>query len=185
MRWRGRMRARRIPSRPRKAQASPRLENDFKRYHLNIWTEQAVRWLPLDAWDRGAASDWQSVEETLVGRRCFGGLDLSTTTDLTALALLFEPLAEGEPWISVIRAFMPEARMAERIRRDGVPYDRWHRAGALIATPGNVLDYDFVIAETERKAALHPAAYPVLLTSSAQTGLGLDLIRAEIARLID
>jgi phage terminase large subunit-like protein len=129
----------------RKAQSSPRLENDFKRYHLNIWTEQAVRWLPMDAW--GPASDeWKKpeFEERLVGRRCFGGVDLSSTTDLTAYCLWFPPEDADGMWIKLTRAFVPEDNIERRVRQDRVPYDEWVRSGALHATPGNVVDYEFV-----------------------------------------
>jgi phage terminase large subunit-like protein len=142
-----------------KARELPRLENDFKRYHLNLWTEQAVRWLPLDAWDtcgledpRGAVQRdaqrrivndrWKSFADRLATRRCFGGLDLSSSRDLTAWMLVFPPEEEGGRWIWLPRIFMPEANIEERVRRDKAPYDQWIKAGALIATPGNVTDYD-------------------------------------------
>lgn len=144
-----------------RAQESPRLENDFKRYHLNIWTEQAVRWLPIEAWDEcghpvAAAVDtappkrkpvndrWKSFEELLAGRRCFAGLDLSTAIDLTAFVLMFPPEEEGGRWHMLTRAFVPEERIEERVRRDRVPYDQWVRQGALITTPGNVVDYAWI-----------------------------------------
>lgn len=144
----------------RKAKSSPRLENDFKRYHLNIWTEQVVRWLPMDLW--GSSSDrWSDpeFERQLEGRPCFGGVDLSSTTDLTAYCLWFPPLdANGAPillgtpeartdtrsWYKLTRAFVPKANIEERVKRDRVPYDEWERSGALRATEGNVVDYDFV-----------------------------------------
>lgn len=142
-----------------KARELPRLENDFKRYHLNIWTEQAVRWLPLEAWDecghpppalkssagaRVANQRWQVLAEGLAGRYATAGVDLSATTDLTALVWTFPPEEEGGVWIVIPRFFMPESRIPERVRRDRVPYDEWARAGALTATPGNVADYAFV-----------------------------------------
>jgi phage terminase large subunit-like protein len=141
----------------RRAKDMPRLQNDFLRYHLNIWTEQAVRWLPMDAWDacgwpEGAGRDngrWAdpAFEAELEGRRCFGGMDLSTTTDLSAYCLWFEPLEPGGVWRKLTRAFVPQARIAERVKRDRAPYDQWLKSGALIATPGNVIDYDFIKAQ--------------------------------------
>ena len=141
-----------------KARQLPRLENDFKRYHLNLWTEQAVRWLPLDAWDKCGLADaaaepvrdaqrrivndrWQTLHEGLATRRAFGGLDLSTSRDLTAWLLVFPPLVDGGRWIWLPRVFMPEANIEERVKRDKAPYDLWIRSGALIPTPGNVTDY--------------------------------------------
>lgn len=137
------------------AKELPRLENDFKRYHLNLWTEQSVRWLPLLAWDAcepkgedGAlVQDWRVLPEFLIGRTCFGGIDLSSTTDLTAYVLAFPPENEREPWYVIPRFFVPEERLMERARRDRVPYDVWAKQGALIATPGNVVDYAYIKRE--------------------------------------
>jgi phage terminase large subunit-like protein len=71
-----------------KAIALPGAQNAFRRMHLNEWTEQAERWIDLAAWDACAGP----VDlEALRGRPCFGGLDLSTTTDVTALAWVFPP----------------------------------------------------------------------------------------------
>lgn len=139
----------------RKARESPRLENDFKRYHLNLWTEQAVRWLSVERWDQCAGPvSWQELAETLRGRRCFVGNDLSQTTDLTASVLVFPPETEGEPWVFLPRFFLPEGRIAERVRRDRVPYDQWVKSGAIVATEGNVVDYDFVKAQLRRDAEM-------------------------------
>lgn len=128
-----------------KAKESPRLENHFKRYHLNLWTEQAVRWINLEAWDACAGDvTWQSMAALTEGRRCFGGGDLSQTQDLTALAYLFPPDDDVSFWVALWRYFVPEARIEARVKRDRVPYDRWVADGAITATPGNVVDYDFV-----------------------------------------
>ena len=63
-----------------KAVALPGAQNAFRRLHLNQWTEQAERWIDMAAWD---ACDAPVDPERLRGRACFGGLDLSTTTDLS------------------------------------------------------------------------------------------------------
>lgn len=140
----------------KQAQESPRLENDFKRYHLNLWVGQAVRWLPMDHWrqctadaaDKGA---WRQMEERLRGRRCFGGLDLAQTRDITALVWWFPP--EGsEPAAVLCRFFIPGDAIAVRSRRDLVPYELWEREGAVFTTPGNVTDYDFVKEQVFRDA---------------------------------
>lgn len=149
----------------REARELPRRENDFKRYHLNLWTEQAVRWLPLEAWDgcghplpaaieaqpapavrrASAINDrWRDLAESMRGRRACAGLDLSSTTDLTALVWVFPPEEEGGLWTVLPRFFVPDNRIPERVRRDRAPYDIWKREGALIATPGNVVDYAYV-----------------------------------------
>lgn len=137
------------------AQRVPGYENTFKRLHLNLWTEQATRWLPMADWracDGGAA--WQDLPERLLGRPCFGGLDLSSTTDITAHVKVFPPEDEGEPWWLVPRFFVPMANIDLRARRDRVPYDEWARQGALVATPGNVVDQQ-AVEDAVRQDAEH------------------------------
>jgi phage terminase large subunit-like protein len=82
----------------------------------------------------------------LIGKRCFGGLDLSSTTDLTAFALLFPPQDGLKDWRLIVESWIPEDCMKERIARDGVPYDKWVKSKHLHVTPGNVIDYEFVEA---------------------------------------
>lgn len=77
----------------------------------------------------------------LKGRRCFVGMDLSSTTDLTALVAVF-PDDDGFDVLSAF--FVPKDNIRERARRDRVPYDEWERQGYLTATPGNVVDYEAV-----------------------------------------
>jgi phage terminase large subunit-like protein len=125
------------------AQQVPAYENTFRRLHLNQWTEQATRWLPMDAWDEGAG---EVDAESLAGRRCYAGLDLSTTTDISALVLVFPP-DEDDPNYRVLAYFwVPEESMRQRASRDGVPYEEWHRRGLIQATEGNVVDYDVIRA---------------------------------------
>lgn len=139
----------------KRAQESPRLENDFRRYHLNQWTEQDVRWIALDRWDKCAgAVGWKDLEAKLRGRRCFGGLDLASVNDLQSLKYVFPPEAEGEPWHIVCRFFCPEASIELRSRRDRVAYERWAREGALIETPGNVADYRAIRHQLQADAEL-------------------------------
>ena len=132
----------------KQARESPRLENDFKRYHLNMWVEQSVRWLPMDHWRQctGDAADqnrWRGFEERLKGRPCFGGLDLAQTRDITALEWFFPPHGD-EPAVVLSRYFVPQDHVDTRTRRDRVPYADWVKQGVITATPGNVTDYDYV-----------------------------------------
>lgn len=131
-----------------RAKESPRLENDFRRYHLNQWTEQLVRWLPMEKW--GPVADvWRdpAFEEEMRGQVAFGGLDLSTTTDLTAWCIWFPPHGERRRWRKLTRVFMPADSVSIAERRDRAPYAQWVRSGALLTTPGNVVDYDFIAAQ--------------------------------------
>jgi phage terminase large subunit-like protein len=132
-----------------KAQRVPADQNAFRRLHLNEWTEQEDRWLDMAAWRAcGDAVDAHALE----GRECFAGMDLSSTADLTAYVLVFG----GDDGIVrvVPRFFLPEARVAARAeRRDLAPLEMWVREGYLVATPGNVVDYEMVRAQLVADAA--------------------------------
>ncbi|MEE9296976.1 MAG: terminase TerL endonuclease subunit [Phycisphaerae bacterium] len=122
----------------RRAQETPSYENTFKRLHLNLRTQQDVRWLSLETWDAcgGAAID----ETALEGRTCYAGVDLSATTDLSALVLVFH---DDDGGITVVpRFWMPADNALKRERRDRVPFQTWARQGYIEMTPGNVVDYD-------------------------------------------
>lgn len=121
-----------------RAQTIPAQENNFRRLYLNQWTEQDARWLQVAAWDV-----CQTPPASLAGRRCYVGMDLSTTTDLSALVAVFPDL-EGNGFDVLAKFFVPADRIRERSRRDHVPFDEWARQGVLTTTPGNVVDYDVV-----------------------------------------
>jgi phage terminase large subunit-like protein len=129
----------------REASNKPAELNHFLRWHLNIWTQAVTRWISPIHWT--ACGEYAVAEESLAGRVCYAGLDLSQTFDITALVLVFPPENELEPYQAICRFWLPEENMVERVRRDQVPYDAWVRLGFLRLTPGNVLDYDFILAE--------------------------------------
>ncbi len=120
-----------------RAKTTPSYLNTFLRYHLNVWTQQRERWIPIEAWNR---CDRVVDPEALHGRRCWAGLDLSAKLDLTALVLCF-PVDTGYDFL--YRFWCPEDTILERAKKDRVPYDAWEREGWLVATPGNVVDYEF------------------------------------------
>jgi phage terminase large subunit-like protein len=126
-----------------KSKGNPRLEADFKRYYLNLWTGVAAHWIPVDRWDAGAPDKkrWLRIEEEMRGRRCFGGLDLSSTSDLTALVWLFPPDAGDDRWVVLPRLWVPSDNVGKRAREDRVAYDKWQAIGAIRGTEGNTVDY--------------------------------------------
>lgn len=125
-----------------KAKQIPAYENTFKRLHLNIWTEQTVRWLPMADWDACAGSlDHAALAKSLEGRRCYGGLDLSRKIDVSALELAFPPDDEDGIWHLLSYFWVPEKQIVKRAKRDRVPYDIWARQGFITPTEGNVVDY--------------------------------------------
>lgn len=126
----------------REAEALPGRQNTFKTLYLNAWVEQATRWLDLDVWDRQAGD--QVLEEQLVGRAAFGGLDLASVSDLTAWVLAF-PEESGQ--ITVLsRAFVPEVQLSpNKNRRNWEVYRKWAEEGVLLTTPGDAVDYGFIV----------------------------------------
>ncbi len=136
-----------LKERAEQAQRETSHLNAFWRFNLDVWTEQIDRWIPPEAWKACPAG---KTEHQLRGRECYAGIDLSSTQDLTALALVFPP-GPGEKTVSTVRRFwVPESTIVERTKRDRVPYDTWVRDGWIRKTTGNVIDYDFIRAELNR-----------------------------------
>ena len=123
------------------AKQNPGEENAFRQLRLNQWVKQAVRWMPMEKWDKCA---FAVDEDELEGRVCYGGLDLSSTTDITAFVLVFPPLDEDDKYIILPYFWIPEDNLTLRVNRDHVPYDVWERQGYLQTTEGNVVHYGFI-----------------------------------------
>lgn len=123
------------------AKQNPAEENSFRQLRLNQWVKQAIRWMPMDKWD---ACAFKADEEKLLGRVCYGGLDLSSTTDITAFALVFPPEDETDKYAILPYFWIPEETLNLRVRRDHVPYDVWERQGFLQTTEGNVVHYGYI-----------------------------------------
>jgi phage terminase large subunit-like protein len=131
----------------REATNRPAELNHFLRWHLNIWTTAVTRWINPFQWDE--CGSVVVNEQALYGRLCYGGLDLSSTGDLTAFVLVFPPSTPGGLWEVLCRFWIPADNIIDRVRRDQVPYDQWVREGYIETTPGNSVDYDFILAQIE------------------------------------
>ena len=117
----------------------PSYENSFRRLHLNQWTTNEVKWLSDDQWMK---CDEQLHIEKLANKNCFGGLDLSSVRDLSALTLVF-PMDDGS--IHVLPFYwLPQMTAQERSKKDKVPYLEWARQGFIELTDGDVQDYEFI-----------------------------------------
>lgn len=126
-------------------------QNNFRRLHCGQWTQQIDRWLDLDIWNE-CGGDFDPA--ILEGRPCYGGLDLASTTDLSAFVLCFPPVDADQPWFYFLPwAWLPSAKIEKRVQRDRVPYDRWHELGKIELTDGDVTDYDVVRARIVEAAA--------------------------------
>lgn len=120
---------------------NPAEENVFKQLRLNMWTSSTVCWIPEHIYNRG---ELQIDLESLNGRECYGGLDLSSTSDITALVLIFPPRFEEEKYIILPFFWLPKETLDLRCRRDHVLYDVWEIQGYINTTDGNVVHYGFI-----------------------------------------
>jgi phage terminase large subunit-like protein len=122
-----------------KAKEIPAAQNNFKTKRLNIWCNSRSRWIPVERWD--ACREDYAVQE-LLGKECYAGLDLSTTTDISALVLVF-PWEDGRYRVLPFY-WVPLENADLRARRDRVPYPLWIEKGHVFGTPGNAIDYGFI-----------------------------------------
>ena len=132
-----------------KAKEAPTRLNAFLRLRMNRWVSAVSRWVDPDKWR--ACGTPVSVDG-LRGRTCYGGLDLSSTTDISAFVLVFPPDGADDPYRVLCRFWIPEEAMHIRSKRDRVPYDVWVHQGWIEATPGNVIDYDYILAAIDEDA---------------------------------
>ena len=123
------------------AKETPSEENVFRQLRLNQWVKQSVRWMPMDKWD---ACAFPVREEDLEGRICYGGLDLSSTTDITAFVLVFPPLDDQDKYCILPYFWLPEETLPLRVKRDHVMYDIWAKQGFIQTTEGNVIHYGYI-----------------------------------------
>ncbi len=125
----------------RKALETPADEMQFRQLRLNQWVKNSVRWMRMDKWD---ACKGEIDLEKLYGRPCYAGLDLSSTSDLTAFVLVFPPEDEGEKYTVLPFFWLPEEQMKLRVRRDHVMYDQWAGQNYINLTEGDVVHYGAV-----------------------------------------
>lgn len=125
------------------AQQNPEEENSFRQLRLNQWVKQEVRWMPMKKWE---ACSKVYADKELEGEVCYGGLDLSSTGDITAFVLCFPPNEEKDREEYVLKPFfwIPEENIEARSKKDHVYYDVWERQGFITATEGNVIHYGFI-----------------------------------------
>jgi phage terminase large subunit-like protein len=145
-----------------KAKALPSKQNTFKRLDLNEWTQQATRWIDMGLWDANAGPVID--EAALIGRPCYGGIDLSSVSDITAWMLVFPDPVIIDRLTVLVRLWCPEARLQKvevedvgesKSRRRNLyaeQYQAWEREGYIMATPGNAIDYEQIEAQIAEDA---------------------------------
>ena len=129
----------------RRSEAGEKL---FRWLRLNQWISvKAVSWISLTLYDKTQFGPSKKVQreawirETLYGKLCYGGVDLSTSKDLTAFVLLFPPQSGLETAVLLPFIWRPGGTVEEAERRDHVPYRDWARAGFLNLCEGDIIDY--------------------------------------------
>lgn len=141
------MKARKFRAEARAAKQSEAAERGFRWLRLNQWiSTKDVGWLPLTLYDKtqygpSSKAERDQLLDSLKGKRCFGGLDLSTSTDLTAFVLIFPPQDGLETAVAVFYAWRPKEGVVDAETRDHVPYRDWERAGFLKLCDGDIIDY--------------------------------------------
>lgn len=140
----------------RAARQSESAERLFRWLRLNQWiSTKSVGWLPLTLYDKtqwnmevwsglNVMAKRMAARDYLAGKKCYGGLDFSTTTDLTALTLIFPPQEGLDTWVTLFWAWRPEEGVVEAEQRDHVPYRDWARAEFITLCPGEMVDYSMI-----------------------------------------
>lgn len=113
----------------------------FKTKNLNIWEKAATAWISREKYMQ-VSTDFN--EDELIGKTCYGGLDLAVVRDLTAWALLFPPEKEGEPVKMLVKFWHPEDGARKREQKDKVPYELWRQKGWITFCPGDTIDHDYI-----------------------------------------
>ena len=124
--------------------------------NVDLWVDAERTWILDDAWQKCIGT---TDPADLKGCACWGGLDLSNVSDITAYVLLFH---ENDRFQLLPHFWIPEEKMLEKVRKENINYDKWVAEGYVTVTPGNVIDYDFVKADILRIVAdydLRTSAY--------------------------
>ena len=127
-------------------------KNAFMRYSLNVRVGSLSKAIQAEDW-KGCARVGDPVElraeaiKRLKGRPCLAALDLASTDDTNALALVFPPQDKADKWELLSYFWIPKDNIEARVIKHQVPYDVWQDQGFLITTPGHVTDYDFIVGE--------------------------------------
>jgi len=116
-----------------------------KRLCFCVWTEAENPAISKEAWM--ACEDKGFPDEILLGRRCWGGLDLSAVHDLTGFALMFEPSEQDPLWRLKVWFWLPGIGLVVKELRDHVPYIAWRDAGYINAIDRKTIEYEFVVSD--------------------------------------
>lgn len=137
-----------MDSQYKKALVSREAEYQFRTKNLSEWLTSGATWLSDDDWMRTGSKGMDL--ELLKRRPCYVGMDLSTNKDLTVLIALFPPTESDDQYRILCAFFCPEDNIPERSKSDKVNYDIWAEDGYITATPGKVVNYDYLLERLEQ-----------------------------------
>lgn len=161
-----------------KAKVKPADERLFRWLRLNQWlTSKLTSWMPLDLFDQ-TVGDWTRADQ--LGKDCYLGIDLSSTTDLSALAVVFPPQGDQLDWRVFWHCWLPKDGIEERVKNDKIPYNVWAQQGYLTLTEGDVIDY----TEIEKTILEIKKFYNVIEVPSDRAMAAMLLQRLEKANLV-
>lgn len=162
-----------------KAVEQPAYEATFKRLYLNQQTSQDRVWIPYDVWTKCK----RNIDiKTMGDRPCYIGVDLSATTDITSVALIFASYDNNEAWQLFTYNFVPEKTTSKKTEIERKTYQKWIDQNKIITTPGNVVDYDYIrnkIIELSKEYNVRQIAFDPHNATYLQVqmmGMGFDII---------
>ncbi|MDX1730310.1 MAG: terminase TerL endonuclease subunit, partial [Aurantimonas coralicida] len=140
----------------REAENRPGDREAFRQLHLNVWLDHSADpFVDMAVYDKGSAP----IDlDALAGQPCWIGVDMSTTTDLTAVVAAFRDPNDDDGFVVLPHFFCPGDNVRARADRDGVPYVQWAADGFITPTPGNVIDYRAVEAHIRQLAERYAVA---------------------------
>lgn len=157
----------------REAEGMPLERDDFRQFHLNMWLDHSASpFVDMETYDRGGgAVDLEALRD----KPCWLGVDLSSTTDLTAIVAAWP---DGDGGYSVWAWFFcPADNLQRRADRDRVPYPQWREAGLIEATEGSVVDFRAVeskVRELCERFDVREIAFDPHLARNMLNNLGED-----------
>ena len=120
---------------------------NVKTKNLNMWVDAEDTWILDNKWMETSVTEDDSL---LQGMECWGGLDLSNVSDITAFVLIFKD-EEGRLYLKPY-FWIPEDTLKEKIAKENVFYAEWVQKGYVKVTPGNVVDYDYIRTDIDKIA---------------------------------
>lgn len=154
------------------ARGMPSKMSSVDRLNFCIWTESFNPAIDYETWQK-AGADY--TLDKFRGRSCVAGIDLSATTDLTAIVLDF--VIDGVHWLWPM-FWIPAEGLAERVKKDHVPYDDWVKKGFVYTTPGKAIDKDFVV----HKVAEILGRYDITISLAPFDRWRIDVLKAACDR---